>query len=215
MLGCAHLNPSPSRCVYPHRITEKQFHTMYKPTTQLTLALGLTLALAACKKDEKVDPITPPAPVNEEELITDVKIFFTDPSGNAYEWHAEIDDAGVQIHGDTLPANTSLQTEILVLDESTTPADTVSNEILAEGDEHQFFFQVNGVDLTFAYSDSDVNGRPIGLLSQWQTGNAGAGEVEVILRHEPIKDATGVSDGDITNAGGSTDIEVVFPAVLQ
>ncbi len=188
---------------------------MYKPTPQLTLALGLTLALAACKKDEKADPIIPPAPVNEEELITDVKLFFTDPAGNTYEWHAEIDDVAVLIHADTLPANTLLETEILVLDASTTPADTVSNEILAEGDEHQFFFLPAGVGVTFTYSDSDENGRPIGLLSQWQTGSAGAGEVEVILRHEPIKDATGVSNGDITNAGGSTDIEVVFPAVLQ
>ncbi|MGV3636955.1 MAG: type 1 periplasmic binding fold superfamily protein [Flavobacteriales bacterium] len=188
---------------------------MYKPTTPLTLALGLTLFFAACKKDEKVDPITPPAPVNEEELITDVRILFTDPSNNTYEWHAEFNDAGTLIQGDTLPANTTLQADIIVLDASTTPPDTVSNEILAEGDEHQFFFRATGVDITFAYSDTDANGRPIGLVSAWQTGSAGVGEVEVILRHEPVKDASGVSTGDITNAGGSTDIEVTFPAVLQ
>ena len=38
----------------------------------------------------------------------------------------------------------------------------------------------------------------------------GNGTITVILRHEPDKDASGVSNGDITNAGGETDIEVVF-----
>ena len=37
----------------------------------------------------------------------------------------------------------------------------------------------------------------------------------VILRHEPDKAGAGVSDGDITNAGGETDIEVTFPFELN
>ena len=37
----------------------------------------------------------------------------------------------------------------------------------------------------------------------------------VILRHEPNKAGAGVSDGDITNAGGETDIEVTFPFHLH
>ncbi|HBK71516.1 MAG TPA: type 1 periplasmic binding fold superfamily protein, partial [Flavobacteriaceae bacterium] len=36
-----------------------------------------------------------------------------------------------------------------------------------------------------------------------------------ILRHEPNKSASGVSDGDITNAGGETDIEVIFNITVQ
>jgi len=39
--------------------------------------------------------------------------------------------------------------------------------------------------------------------------------VTITLRHEPAKDATGVSDGDITNAGGETDISVNFPVEIQ
>ena len=35
------------------------------------------------------------------------------------------------------------------------------------------------------------------------------------LRHEPAKDASGVAAGDITNAGGETDIEVTFDVTVE
>ena len=56
----------------------------------------------------------------------------------------------------------------------------------------------------------DANGNPIGLLTTVTTEEPGNGTITVILRHEPDKFALGVSNGDITNAGGETDIEVVF-----
>jgi len=37
----------------------------------------------------------------------------------------------------------------------------------------------------------------------------------VTLRHQPDKGAIGVSDGDITNAGGETDIEVLFDVIIE
>ena len=36
-----------------------------------------------------------------------------------------------------------------------------------------------------------------------------------MLRHEPDKSAAGVSSGDITNAGGETDIEVSFNVIIE
>jgi len=38
----------------------------------------------------------------------------------------------------------------------------------------------------------------------------GEGGLRITLRHEPNKTAAGVQNGDITNAGGETDIEVTF-----
>jgi hypothetical protein len=35
------------------------------------------------------------------------------------------------------------------------------------------------------------------------------------LIHEPVKDAGGVSSGDITNAGGETDAEATFVVGVQ
>ena len=37
----------------------------------------------------------------------------------------------------------------------------------------------------------------------------------VVLRHLLDKFAEGVADGDITNAGGDTDVEVSFPIVIE
>ena len=47
------------------------------------------------------------------------------------------------------------------------------------------------------------------------TGEAGTGTLSIILRHEPAKDASGVSDGQIANAGGETDIEVSFNITIE
>ena len=37
------------------------------------------------------------------------------------------------------------------------------------------------------------------------------GNLTIILRHDLDKNGAGVSSGNIANAGGETDIEVVFP----
>ncbi len=198
-------------------------------TLHIPMALLIGAAvLAGCKKDSD-DPATPTPPVNEEELITDMYIHFHDDGGNTFEWHASVEggfhhdhgegaeheEGEIHIHGDTLPANEHLHAEIFLLNRSVSPADTVSNEVLSEGTAHQFFFIAENANVTFAYDDTDADGRPIGLRTVWQTGAASLGEVKVILRHGLDKGASGVSSGDITNAGGATDLEVHFPAVID
>ena len=85
-------------------------------------------------------------------------------------------------------------------------------EVEEEGDEHQVFYQLLSSLGTVTYTDTDVNGNPIGLSFTLTTGNSGgSGNLTVTLRHKLNKTATGVTAGDITNAGGSTDAEVSFP----
>ena len=76
--------------------------------------------------------------------------------------------------------------------------------------EHQVFFSTSVSGMTISYNDMDDDGNPLGLSSIVNTSTADNGTLTIILRHEPAKDADGVSDGDITNAGGETDIEVTF-----
>jgi hypothetical protein len=95
------------------------------------------------------------------------------------------------------------------------PIDTITNEIIAEADEHQFFFQSNVTGLSISYLDQDINSNPIGLKSSLTTDQIGNGSLTIILRHQPDKSATGVTSGDITNAGGETDIEVTFPINVE
>lgn len=198
----------------------------FKYTAYALIAAG---TITACRPEDD-DPATPTPPVNEEELITDLYINFEDLDGNTYVWHASTDEGfhhehgegeheheegEIHIHGDALPANEHLHAEILLLNRSVSPPDTISHEVRDEGTEHQFFFIAEDVAVTFEYDDVDANGRPIGLHSIWETGAFGTGEVKVILRHGHDKAAAGVSDGDITNAGGSTDLEVHFPTEIE
>ncbi|MDX9752126.1 MAG: hypothetical protein RBT71_13685 [Flavobacteriales bacterium] len=200
-------------------------------TSSNILLIGLVgmALLAGCRKGD--DPERPAPPVHEEEVITDIHVRFTDDAGGTYEWHASMDggfhhdhgdgddhdhtDGELHIHGDTLPADAHLHAEIILLNRSVTPTDTVSHEVRDEGEAHQFFFIAEEVDITFTYGDTDGNGRPIGLVGEWQTGAPGTGEVKVVLRHGLDKGAPGVSEGLVANAGGATDLEVHFPAVVH
>ena len=115
-------------------------------------------------------------------------------------------DAPVIING-TLQANTVYDGTLELLNESEAPAEDISEEIKEEDEDHQFFFSVSGnLDLDINYNDQDGNGNPVGLASIATAGNTSQGQLTIILRHEPDKSATGVSDGDISNAGGETDI---------
>ena len=69
--------------------------------------------------------------------------------------------------------------------------------------------------MTVNYTDEDSNENPIGIATSVETGAASNGTLTIVLRHEPIKAAENVATGDITNAGGETDIEVQFDIVIE
>ena len=178
-----------------------------------TLALVMAISIfTACEKD---DPVVP----NEEELITTltytlsatgadpVVLSFTDLDGDGGN--------APTINGGTLAANTTYTGSIDLLNETETPAESITEEIEEEQEEHQFFYAASGLDLTIAYTDADANNQPVGLTTTITTGDAGSGNLTVTLRHEPNKDGAGVAAGQIENAGGETDIEVTFPITIR
>jgi hypothetical protein len=61
----------------------------------------------------------------------------------------------------------------------------------------------------------DSEGNPIGQQFGLVATDASSGELNVVLIHEPNKNAAGVPDGDITNAGGETDIDITFPITIE
>ena len=188
------------------------------PDPKFIAAALLIVALGACKKEDDPAP-TPPA-TNESELITTLVLTFTDPELNeSFELRfRDLDGDGGNapvVTTEPLPGGRAFNLGVRVLDESGSSPVELTNEILAEANEHQFFYAVEGADLAVSYADQDGNGRPLGLLNLAISGAASAGSLKVTLRHGPDKEAMGVSDGDITNAGGDTDIEVTFPLVLE
>lgn len=171
------------------------------------LALSMLL-LTGCKKD---DPVIP----NEEEVITTLNYTLTPSDGGTpvvFTFQDLDGDGGNPpiITGGTLAMNTTYIGFLELLNELETPPGNITEEVEEEADEHQFFFQTSLSGVNFSYDDMDANGNPIGLLTTVTTEGPGNGTITVILRHEPDKFALGVSNGDISNAGGETDIEVVF-----
>lgn len=169
------------------------------------------LAISAC-----VEPVDP----EEGELITTVTYTLT-PNGGGTPVvlsFQDLDGDGgdpATITGGTLVANETYSGRLALMNESESPAEDITAEIQEEDEDHQFFFEsaVNG--LMVAYADQDDDGNPIGLNTTLTTGAGGSGTLKITLRHKPEKTASGVADGDITNAGGESDIEVTFSVDVQ
>ena len=175
--------------------------------------LGIILTVSSCSVDE-------PLPVNEEEIITTLRYVLTPTGGGdavIFEFQDLDGDGGDDpiITNDTLAANTAYSGSIELLNEAESPVEDITVEIRAEGEAHQFFYATTATDLTIGYNDADANNQPIGLETAVNTGAATTGTLTITLRHEPLKSADNVANGDITNAGGETDIEVTFDVTIQ
>ena len=178
------------------------------PLAILAFVVSMPL-FQACNDDD-------PEPENEEELITTLTMTFTndaDAGDVVVATFRDLDGDGGNpptISNPTLSAGATYSAAIVLLNETETPPEDITEEVEEEGEEHQFFFS-GTASLGYVYTDMDASGNPIGITSRWDTESTPTdGTLTVILRHEPDKNAAGVSDGDITNAGGETDIEVTF-----
>ena len=177
--------------------------------------VALTLLFSgACKKE---DPVIP----NEEEIITTLIYTLTPDSGGVPVelTFRDLDGDGGNapiITDGYLNANKNYSGTLMLLNEIETPAGDISKEIKDEDQSHQFFFAVaGGLELDISYDDQDSEGNPVGLTTHVTTGNVSQGQLTIVLRHKPDKSATGVAEGNITNAGGETDIEVSFGVYIQ
>ena len=170
-----------------------------------------TLFFISCSKPK--NPVIP----NEQEVITTVNLTLvptTSGTPTVVLSFRDLDGDGGNapvITGGDLAANTTYTGTIEFLNEQNNAVEDITEEIEEEGDEHQLFYQSTVGGITISYNDQDGNGRPIGLNINLATTNTGTGNLIIILRHQPDKSATSVSNGDITNAGGETDIEVEIP----
>lgn len=186
-----------------------------KSIKQVLVLASIILLATSCSDD---DPIV----VNEEELITTVTVTLTPEDGGA-----DITLTSVDLDGDgpdapvitpstaILSANTTYTGSTVVLNETEDPAENITEEVLEEGVDHQFFYTFNNALASTTYTDTDVNGDPIGITFTLTTTDAGSESLTVTLIHEPTKDGEGVVSGDITNANGETDAEVTFALTIE
>lgn len=198
----------------------------------IAISLGVFI-FTACEKDD-------PEVINEAELISNVTLTLTSENDEevVFGWHDEngdgiVDDEEVTLG--SLSPNTTYNAIISLNDEDDDHddheeevheedegddhdhehGDDIDEEIQEEADDHQFFYSaVTG--LTVAYTDTDVDGNPVGVETTFTTdSNYVGGDLTITLRHKPNKLAEGVAAGDITNAGGETDVEITFALGLD
>ncbi len=177
------------------------------------LALISFISLTSCSNDDA-------APfVNEEEVITTLTATFTPDAGETVVLTSrDLDGDGpnapvLTVSGDFI-AGTTYSGAITFLNETESPAENITEEVHEESDEHQIFFQQSGLG-TITYADQDINGNPVGISFTFNANETPAtGNLTITLIHEPNKNAEGVADGIITNAGGSTDATATFQVAV-
>ncbi len=161
--------------------------------------LVFSAVITSCKKD-KVEE-------NDTELITTLIVKLSPVGGGAvlnYQFE-DLDGTGGNspiAQEIVLAPNKVYNTELIILDKTKTPVDTVSAEVKEEADDHQFYFTPNGgVNLTVTDLDKDSKNYPLGLTSTWTTGAASTGKIFILLRHKPgfkgANDASSLGEADI------------------
>jgi hypothetical protein len=174
--------------------------------------LALTgLLFGSCSDDDD------PEPVNEEEVITTMTITLTPQGGGTAVIleSRDLDGDGpnppVVTVSDNLKAGTMYTGTIVLLNETETPAENITEEVEEESEDHQFFFTVgNTLRATTTYSNFDGNGNPLGTEFELETQSASAGSLTVTLRHDLKKP----NDGTLSDAGGETDIAQTFDLAI-
>lgn len=180
---------------------------------RITFLLALCILATSCEKE---DPEIP----NEEEVITTAVLELTPANGGeAVQFtYTDLDgdggDVPIIVNG-ILVANTSYTANLTLSNEQVDPSEDITEEILEEDEDHQIFYATTTAGLTISYEDMDSNGNPLGLATSWSTTDAASGTVSIILKHLPMKTLPSVMAGDITDAGGDTDIEITFNVTVQ
>lgn len=185
-----------------------------KTIKNLAIVLFVATLFTACSDDDPVE-------VNEEEVITTITATLTPVGNGTVVILKSVDLDGADgpnapvITGGTLAANTNYTGVLKIENETESPAENITEEILAEDEDHQFFFSATNSIATVTYNDMDSDGNPIGVLFNLVTADATSGNLTITLKHEPNKTASGVSSGDITNAGGESEAQAIFPITVQ
>lgn len=162
---------------------------------------------SACSSDDHDDDHS-----HEEELITTVTYTLTDVNDNVVtmtftDLDGEGGNAAIYDISGPLTANTDYVGVVKLENATESPAEDITEEVKTEGDEHEFFYISNVGIIT--KTDQDVNNNLLGIETTLTTGTTGTA-ITIILKHEPKKPNTGVTD-----AGGSTDLEVTFNVTID
>ena len=188
------------------------------------LIAALTFGFVSCESED-------PVPENDGELITDVTLNFQEldgggsPVGTPFSAKAS-DPEGIETGGSPTIETVNLQSgkkyRMTIEVANSIAGEDITEEILAEGDEHQFFFLGTAFIpeniLSIVYDDP--SGELIGLqneLTVSTTPSTNNVQLRVVLRHDLAKNFPGATNPNFATyeqAGGETDLDLTFPVVI-
>jgi hypothetical protein len=177
------------------------------------MLMSVSFLFQSCSKDEEEH--------HEEELITTLQLHFTPQSGGATQTFVYRDADGPGgatpvVDDIILDAGTVYQVHLEVLNESITPAEDITPEILSEADAHRFYYLPSTTsNLTFSNYDTDDNGVTLGLAATATTGTPSSGTLRMVLRHYPGNPPGKEETDDENSPKSTTDIDVVFATEVQ
>lgn len=188
------------------------------------LFAALTLGLLSCESEA-------PEQENEGEVITDVILDFQEldgsnnPVGSTFSFKAS-DSQGIEIGGsptiETINLIKGKKYLMTIQVKNSIKGEDITQEILAEANEHQFFFLggafTNNI-LSIAYADD--NGIKLGVKTRLTVSSSPGTNVtsmQIVLRHDLDKNFPGATNPNFANyiqAGGETDLDITFPIILN
>lgn len=164
-------------------------------TALTTLALG-------CKKEKN-----PPVP-SEPELITTVRLVFSEPQGLPFHFDYKVIDGQMSADTVRLKQNQEYKLEVHFLNEYGQTPEDVTDEILEESRTHLVLMQSEPKEaIEWLSGNLDEQGEPLHQERNLKTGSAGTGSLKIWLMHQP----TNKWGQEPSSAGGETDAEAPFP----
>ena len=187
-----------------------------KNRIMFTLAATIVFSLTSC--DSNDDDGTMPELINQEEVITTVQLSLRSVVDGTSVIYSSVDADGdgpnepVITNTGFLAPDTDYTGSVTFLNETVSPAEDITEEVEEEADEHQVFYTPNSTLLvTVAPSNFDSDNNVLGTQFTLRTGISSLGTLTVTLRHEPVKP----NNGTLDSAGGETDVQVIFPVMVQ
>jgi hypothetical protein len=186
--------------------------TMMKRAKLLMGVAAIALVFSACDKEDVVEN-------NDNEVITTMELHFMEQGTSnslIYTFNDADGPGGANPTIDVirLAPNKVYNVEVVLLDRTKNPVDTITAEVEEEADDHRFYYEPStGANITVTNLDNDNNGLPVGINSRWTTTGAANGQITVTLRHY---ESGGKAQNDPVNSTkSSTDAVAVFTTSVQ
>lgn len=177
------------------------------------LAVMATLFFISCSDDHDEA-----AHNHEQEVFTTMTITLvpSDGSSNIILQTEDLDLDGPNAPAITvsgkLKASNTYTGSIKWYNKTETPMEELTPEIVEEKDEHQIFYTIgSGLTMTVTDLSKDSKGNDFGHTFSIKSLSAGSGKFTVTLIHEPTKP----NGGNLSTAGGATDIAATFDLVVE